>query len=75
MSSEQIALPQEAYGAYTDFEASCIKLMQLLAKVLDDPAKIREKKRLATQTLSTMSIMRISLIHPILPGQGRNLVS
>jgi hypothetical protein len=49
--------------------------MQLLAKVLDDPAKIREKKRLATQTLSTMSIMRISLIHPILPGQGRNLVS
>ena len=29
ISSQQIALPQEAYGAYNAFEASCIKVCDL----------------------------------------------
>ena len=51
--------------------------MEIFKNLEDDnsPAATRDKLRLSICVLSTMCSMRMSLLHPILPNQGRELTA
>ena len=51
--------------------------MEIFKNLEDDnsPAATREKLRLSICVLSTMCSMRMSLLHPILPNQGREVTA
>ena len=70
-ASLPIPLFREDYLSYDRSEEKCIAMMKSLAGLLDkNRSPTRAAQKLAVCILSTISVMRIPLIHTIIANQG-----